>query len=196
MNYLFVIILSVVLSFVDTNNNTVEKLQKKFDSLTNLQADFVQLTNNEEGMKGKFYFTQKDKYRIELKNNTIISDEISIWNWDKKRDKVIISNIEDDPLSFSLREYIFNYPGKCTVTERSLGGGETLVTLKAENTELNFESANLWITDNNLISKIEVKDFNNNTFGFVFNNIEINKSLKTSLFKFNETGDYKIIDLR
>jgi outer membrane lipoprotein-sorting protein len=185
-----------MLSFVSSNNNTVEKLQKKFNSLTNLQADFVQLTNNEEGMKGKFYFTQKDKYRIELKNNTIISDEISIWNLDKKREKVIISNIEDDPLSFSLREYIFNYPDKCTVTEKKIGNGEMLVSLKANDTELNFESANLWITNQNLISKIEVKDFNNNTFGFVFNNIEINKNLQTSLFKFNETGDYKIIDLR
>jgi len=196
MKYLFIIFLTTALSFGQTSNKTVEKLQKKFDSLTNFQADFIQLSNNEEGLKGRFYFAQKEKYRIELTNNTIISDGTTIWNLDKNREKVIISNIEDDPLSFSLREYIFNYPEKCTVTEKELQNGKTLVTLKALNTDLNFETADLYVTSDNLISKIEVKDFNDNTFGFVFNNTEVNKNISNSLFEFNENGDYKIIDLR
>jgi len=195
MKYLIILFLSTILGFINTSS-TVDKLQKKFEELNYFQADFVQLSNNEVGLKGKFYFAQKNKYRIELSNNTIISDGNSIWNLDKKRDKVIISNIEDDPLSFSLREYIFNYPNKCTVTEKQISNDEVIISLKAKDTELNFESADLWITSENLIRKIKVEDFNNNTFGFVFNNISINKKISKSLFEFSETGEYKIIDLR
>ena len=95
----------------------VEKLQNKFASIEFLSADFSQNYNSESSLKGKFYFKKKNNYRIELPNNIIISDGTTIWNNDTKRERVVISNLDEDPLAFSLSEYIFTYPEKCEVFE-------------------------------------------------------------------------------
>lgn len=187
-------LLVLALSFFQSES-TINKLQNKFESVNYLQADFKQGSNSKNSLNGKFYFTQKEKYRIELNNNIIISDGKSIWNQDIKRNKVIISNLDEDPLAFSLREYIFEYPKKCTVSEEKNGNEITLI-FSAEKTDLNFKTAKVLIDNNYLIKKIEVIDFGGNSFSLHFNNIVINKIFDKSIFKFNSNEKLKIIDLR
>ncbi len=178
------------------SKSVIEKVQTKFNSLNNFQSEFIQTSNNKIGLKGKFYFRKKNNYRIELKNNTIISDGTTIWNYDKKRNRVIISNIEDDPLAFSLREYLFNYPPKCNITESAVNTNHKVITLKPKTNDLNFKEAKIWVTKDYLVEKIKVEDFNGSSFSFKFGNIQINKKLNSKLFQFSNNMDTKIIDLR
>jgi len=173
----------------------VEKLQEKFESINYLQADFNQSAGSQNSLIGKFYFKKENNYRIELPNNTIISDGFSIWNVDKKRKKVIISNLDEDPLAFSLSDYIYNYPAKCEVTEETSSDGFVL-TLSGINTDLNFKTAKLKVNQDYLIEKISVTDFGGNTFVLKFSNIKINDAINNSLFIYKDDGDEKIIDLR
>lgn len=177
------------------SESIVKKLQRKFETINYLQADFSQSTGIENSLKGKFYFSKENNYRIELPNNLIISDGVSIWNIDNKRDKVIISNIDEDPLAFSFSEYIFSYPAKCEVTEENTSNGY-LITLSGEKSDLNFKTAKLWINENFLINKITVTDFGENVFTLNFLNIVIDKTFSDSLFLFEDNGNKKIIDLR
>jgi outer membrane lipoprotein-sorting protein len=188
------LVLALVFGQIESES-IVKKLQKKFETINYLQADFNQSTGIENTLKGKFYFSKENNYRIELPNNLIISDGVSIWNIDNKRDKVIISNIDEDPLAFSFSEYIFNYPAKCEVTEENTSKGY-LITLSGENSDLNFKTAKLWINESFLINKITVTDFSENIFTLNFLNIEIDKTFNESLFLFRDDGEKKIIDLR
>lgn len=192
---IFVLFLFSIFTLQSTELNSIEKLQHKFENISNLEADFIQSSNGKNLMSGKFYFSQKNNYRIELKNNTIISDGNSIWNEDKKRNKVIISNINDDPLAFSLREYIYEYPKYCKISEEKVTEG-TIMSFTPKNSDLNFKLAKLWIGTENLINKIEVFDFGGNSFLFEFRKIQINKSFNMGLFTFKDNGKLKIIDLR
>jgi outer membrane lipoprotein-sorting protein len=186
----------IILFFYQTENlNLVEKLQNKFESIKYLSADFTQNYNSESTLNGKFYFKKEDNYRIELPNNIIISDGSTIWNNDKKRDRVVISNLDEDPLAFSLNDYIFTYPKKCEAFEEKNNNGYVL-NLSAVNSDLNFKIAKLWINENYLIDKIEVVDFNNNSFLLYFKNITVQNVLDNSLFIYQGNPKTKIIDLR
>lgn len=180
--------------FTLSNDNIVTKLQETFDNISYMQADFSQISESNNAISGKFYFAKENKYRIELSNNIIISDGQSIWNHDINRKKVIISNIDEDPLAFSFRQYIFEYPSKCKIVEEETKNGY-LLFLDASDTDLNFKSAKLWITTNYLIEKILVIDFADNPFTLQFSNIKILNAIDESLFRFNEK-DIKVIDLR
>ncbi len=177
------------------DQSIVEKLQEKFESINYLQADFNQSAGSQNSLSGKFYFKKENNYRIDLSSNTIISDGFSIWNIDKKRNKVIISNLDEDPLAFSLSDYIYNYPAKCEVTEEATSDG-FILTLSGINTDLNFKTAKLSVNQDYLIEKISVTDFGGNTFVLKFSNIKINDTINNSLFIYKDDGDAKIIDLR
>jgi outer membrane lipoprotein-sorting protein len=177
------------------DQSIVEKLQEKFESINYLQADFNQSAGSQNSLSGKFYFKKENNYRIDLSSNTIISDGFSIWNIDKKRNKVIISNLDEDPLAFSLSDYIYNYPAKCEVTEEATSDG-FILTLSGINTDLNFKTAKLSVNQDYLIEKISVTDFGENTFILKFSNIKINDTINNSLFIYKDDGDAKIIDLR
>lgn len=179
----------------NNNDGTVSKLQSKFESIKYLQADFSQSSNEGKTISGKFYFSKKNSYRIELGSNIIISDGKSIWNEDTKRKKVVISNIDEDPLAFSLAEYIYDYPAKCKVTEENVSNGSLLI-LNAENTDLNFKTAKLWLNNIYLITKISVIDFGGNEFILNFNNIIVDRVINSDLFTYKIDNNNKIIDLR
>lgn len=183
------------LFFQSNGETTVQKLQNKFESIENLQADFSQNSNGKSSLKGKFYFSKENNYRIELSKNTIISDGSSIWNHDISRKKAIVSNIEEDPLAFSLSEYIFDYPEKCEVKEEK-DGNNYLLILNGEKTDLQFKTAKLWVNTDYLISKISVLDFGGNSFTLNFKNIKIDIPLSNSLFEYINNDNVKLIDLR
>ncbi|MFZ1291972.1 MAG: outer membrane lipoprotein carrier protein LolA [Melioribacteraceae bacterium] len=162
----------------------------------NLKADFVQSSNNVNVMKGEFYFSQKNNYRIELEKNTIISDGNTIWNIDKPKKKVIISNVDEDPLAFSLREYIYDYPKECKISEERIDQNNSLISLDASETNFNFKKAKLWVNSEFIITKILIEDFSDSNFEFKFSEININLNLSPSIFNFQENKELKIIDLR
>ena len=183
------------LLLIGNSDGTITKLQNKFESIKYLQADFKQSSKEGKSISGKFYFSKKNNYRIELGNNVIISDGESIWNEDSKRKKVVISRIDEDPLAFSLSEYIYDYPAKCKISEEKVDNGY-LINLDASNTDLNFKTARLWINENYLITKISVIDFGGNEFLLNFNNIVIDRVLESDLFIYKIDNSKKIIDIR
>ncbi len=182
--------------FILPDNSAIKKVQNEFIKLKSLQADFIQISNNKISLKGKFFFNKENHYRIELQNNTIITDGTTIWNYDKKRNRIVVSNMDNDPLAFSLKEYIFNYPAVCKITEEKTIEGKVIITLKPQKENLNFKEVKLWLTNNFLVNKIEVKDYNGSSFAFKFNNIKIDNNINPGLFKPNKNSDAKIIDLR
>lgn len=192
---MMLIFLFILFFYADVFSGNIENLQKKFEEIKSFQANFTETANNSNSLKGKFYFLQKNNYRIDLLNNTIISDGTSIWNIDHKREKIVISNIEEDPLAFSLRDYIYEYPSQCDITEDIDVDGKSTILMKAKNEKLNFKSAKLWIDSNFLITKILINDPNDNKYIFIFDDIKID-NVDESLFHINNFKDLKVIDLR
>lgn len=175
----------------------LENMQDKFDSIQSLQSDFLQEVkiaghSNSSSIVGTFFYKKKNSYRIELSNRHIISDGVSVWNYDKGNNKVIITPVEDDPLSFSLYRYIMEYPGYCSVASESEGE----LKLVPDSDELELEYIRIWCDKNYLINKVEIQDYSQNTYTFTLSTIDIEKSISASIFSFTPPEGIKVIDLR
>lgn len=197
-------VLFIISSFLFAQTDVMKKVQNKFNSLNNFTAAFSQTYNTTAGVKGakttgKFSYKRKNKFIVELANQFIVSDGQTIWNLDKRYNRVVVNSLENDPTSFSLEKYIFDFPKQCKVQQikdDSVAPGELLVELTPNNQDMEFKSAKLWITSDGLISKMEIIDRGNMKYGFQFSEIKLNQDLPDSKFTYYPSKGIQIIDLR
>ena len=172
-------------------------LQNKFNSINDLSADFVQLTNGKINLEGKFYFKKTNKLKLDLKNLLIISDGQTNWNYNKSQDKVIIGNYdENDPSALSLKKIIFDYPEKCTVSDFEESGARIIQLIPKKDSGINAEEITLWLNKEDLVKKIEIKANTGNLLEFRFSNYKTNSGIPDKEFSFNPHKGTKVIDLR
>lgn len=181
----------------DKGSELLIALQEKYKSISDLSADFNKNTNGKLELSGKFYYKQGNKIRLELKNLVIVSDGNTNWNYNKKENKVIISQYDDtDPSALSLEKVLYNYPSKCTVTFETDKGKDVLVLVPKNNSGLQFHKVKLWINKDNLINKLLIEDPNSGLVELEFTNYKINQDIDNSIFSLIPPEGSKVIDLR
>lgn len=180
----------------NSGEQIVKALQNKFKTINDLSADFHQISNGKTALSGKFYYAKENKLRLELKSLILVSDGETNWNYNKKADKVIISNYNaDDPTILSLEKIINDYPSECSVTAEKANNGSALL-FTPNNQALNFKNAKIYINNDNLISKMTVTDKNDGIIQIEFSNYKLNGNISRSMFTFTPPKGSKVIDLR
>ncbi|MGA7719622.1 MAG: outer-membrane lipoprotein carrier protein LolA [Ignavibacteriaceae bacterium] len=188
--------LTFSLSASGNADQLVKLLQNKFNSISDLSADFRQSSNGKVTLAGKFFYGRTNKMRLELKNLVIVSDGVTNWSYNKKENKVIISNYNpDDPSIISLQRIINEYPLQCKVTSDK-DGDLNILNLFPNKSGLIFKNALIYINPGNLIQKINLTDQTSNHIQIEFSNYQLNKSLGISTFSFTPPKGSKVIDLR
>ncbi|MCL5030318.1 MAG: outer membrane lipoprotein carrier protein LolA [Bacteroidetes bacterium] len=184
-------------SFSQNNSNMLLKsLQNKFNSINDLSADFKQSTNGRINLVGKFFYKKENDLRLELRNLMIVSDGTTNWSYNKKENKVIISNYDpSDPSIISLKRIIEDYPAKCEVSDEKENGNNVLV-LKPGKPGMNFKIAKIFINSSDLVQKIILTDQNDALIQIEFSNYKLNQKLNNSTFTFIPPKGSKVIDLR
>lgn len=202
---IFLLILCITsFGYSQSSNQVIKKLQNKFNSISNFTANFSQSNFNAQGQdqgktSGKFIYKRKNKFIVELKNQTIISDGETIWNSDKRFNRVVVSNLSDDPTSFSLERFIFDYPPLCRikiVSDNTLSKGGEYIELTPKDYDMEFKSVKIWVTSDDMISKLEFLDLGDIRYAFQFTDLKINQEVSDSRFTFYPPKGMKIIDLR
>ncbi len=193
------IIISMFLCvFVYGQNNSNELLnavQSKYNSINTLSTDFSKSSGNKEDFSGKIYLKKENKLRIELKNNTIITDGETFWNYNKKENKVIINNYdESEPSELSLNNFIQVYPSKSNVSSGEEGNYKTL-TLVPKTAELNFSSAKLYINNDDLVEKVIINSSTGKST-ITLSGYKLNQDIPDSEFTYSPPKGIKVIDLR
>jgi outer membrane lipoprotein carrier protein len=174
----------------------LKSLQKKFNSTSDLSADFVQTTNGKVNLSGKFYYKKKNNLRLELKNITIISNGKTNWNYNKNENKVIISDYDEhDPSVLSLNNFINVYPSECNV-ELQDNNGQKVLMLTPQKAGLNFKNVKIWLDKDHLIGKIIINGSNDVLIQIEFSDYNLDTKLADSLFTFTPPKGSKVIDLR
>ena len=106
----------------NNSNELLKSVQSKYNSLNTLSVNFTKSSGSKEDFSGKLYLKKENKLRIELKNNTIITDGETFWNFNKKENKVIINNYDsEEPTELSLNNFIQVYPSKSNVSSGEEG---------------------------------------------------------------------------
>jgi len=176
--------------------NLLEQLRSKFDTIEDLSAEFVQKTNGKTLQSGMLFYKKTNKLRINLNSITIVSDGQTSWSYNKKENKVIITNYDDtDPGVFSIDEIVYKFPSHCDVSSRT-ENGERILTLIPNSYDYNFNSIDLWLNKDDLISKVVIDDPMSGKTEIDFSNYSLNQNLADSGFSFVPPEGSKVIDLR
>ena len=193
---IFILIFSLLTGF--SNGQTMlEKVQKKFYSIKDFTADFVQKSDGALNLSGKIKFKQKDKIRIEVGNILIVSDGKTNWNYNKKTNKIIISTIEEEtPSIFSINQLINNIPSKGMVSERKDSNYNIIKVEFNDSSGINLDFAELYFNNSYKIKKILLKGDSFGILEIYLTNYKENVELKNSIFELTPSKGTEIIDLR
>jgi outer membrane lipoprotein-sorting protein len=197
---IIVIILSIIFYgnlFAQNDAETLLKnIQDKFDSINDLSAEITQSVNGKVNLKGKVFYKKENNLRFEFKNSVIVSDGETSWNYNKKQNKVIITNYDTEGNKiFSIDQMIYEYPKKCELSTFESEGLRVLQLIPKENS-LSFKSVKLFITGDKLISKVLIDDPASGSIQVDLSNYQININLPDSLFTFTPPEGSQILDLR
>lgn len=173
----------------------LKSLQDKFNSIKDFNASFNQSIDGKSSLSGKIFFKKENNFRIEFGNSTIVSDGITSRNFNKKENKVIITDYEEDGSLFSINFLVYQFPNQCSVTGE-LDGNLRKLTLTPKSRTSNLGEVILWINKNDLIEKLQMNDPASGLVELSFSNIKINQNLPLSNFQFTPPQGSRIIDLR
>lgn len=196
MKKLFFVLLFIFFgaNYFGQSNELLNALQTKFNSLKDFSVDFQQISGANILLSGKFFFKQKKKTRIEMRDLILATDGAATYSLNKKTKKLIISNYDDsDPSMISLDAIINKYPSKCTITESK---EKKIIAIVPKDASLNFKQVKIFVGDGSLISKIEITNFDDQSLMMTFGNYKLNNGLSENLFSLTPTSEFKVIDLR
>lgn len=203
MLFQFILIL-LLNNFFQTNpQQIISEVQKKYSGINDLKATLTQTiessaTSEPQLIKADLYFKKENNFRLEFKNQLVISNGITSWNYSKTAKRVVISNYEEN--FFSPQTLLFNLPSKSSSKfdgMEKIGDEEYfVVSFSPKGSDFNFKALKVWIAKTYLIKKVEVEDWAQNKYSFMFSDSKINSDLKENLFNFSPPGGVKIVDLR
>lgn len=177
-------------------NAVLKNIQDKFNSITDLSAQIVQSVNEAVNLKGKVFYKKENHLRFEFDNMLIVSDGETSWNYNKKQDKVIITDYDTEGNKIlSIRQIIFEYPEDCELTTFESEGKKVLELIPKDAT-ISFSSVKLFINSENLITKVLVDDPATGIIQIDLSNYQLNKNLPDSYFSFTTPEGSQVLDLR
>ena len=174
----------------------LKKLQTKFDSIKDATVDFVQYNNDKEILSGVLRYKYENNLRIDTKKLLIISDGSTSWNFNKRENKVIISNYEENSSGMlSMNELVYVFPEGCDISS-DVEDGQRVLIMIPNSYSVSFDRIEIWLDDDDLITKVRVNDASMGTTEVVFSNFRLNQNIALSEFSFTPPEGSKIIDLR
>ena len=181
----------------DKATKLLKAVQDKYKTIKDLSADIKQTTAGRTSFSGKIYYKDENKFYLDLKNLNIVSNGTTVWNFNRKENKVIINNFdESDPSALSLNEIINEYPKDSKISYESSNGKDILVVTPKPDSDLNFEQAKLWINKDNLVEKILIERAASGEIYIELSNYKLNQDLPDTKFTFNPPEGSTVIDLR
>ena len=186
----------------DRANEILDKVSQKTASYSNIEAHFTnsiisEIAGINESQKGVL-FLQGDLYRLELEDQTIISDGESNWIYLIDEKEVQITEVEDE-------EESMNPSNMFTIYQEGYKNQFVSETSKNYIIDLIPEERGSFIKIELLISKKEMRiagftlfDKNGGSYAYDLQLFKVNQTFEEGFFQFNTSAhpDVDIIDLR
>lgn len=184
----------VVSAALFAQSQTLEELRERFDEIEDFRVEVEQSYNGGSRASGTFYFRKPNDARLEFDDFTIVSDGETTWNYNKRENKVIVSDfVGDEPSAMTLPEVVNDLPAMCDVEETA--EGELVFTPKAGE-RLSFQTVTLRPTDDDLVGSLAVVDLNGGTLTMTMTNYRVDAGVASSKFEFVAPEGARVIDLR
>ena len=180
----------------DDAQEVLTYIQNKFNTINDLTAELSQSVNGSVNLKGKIYYKKENHLRFEFKNVLIVSDGETSWSYNKKDNKVFITDYESDGNKIlSINQIIFEYPKDCDMSTFESDGRKALQLIPKDDT-FSFNSIQLFVDSDYLITKALVDDPASGEIQIDLSDYKLNTNLPDSFFQFSPPEGSKVIDLR
>ncbi len=199
-------LLFALCSSLSAQENVLEKISKKYETIKDATLDFSQtvrlgVMKREQSFDGKLTMKREKKYRIELEQQTIVTNGKTVWSYSKPNQQVIIDSVKEDSKNFSPDKILLNAPENYSSTflkkEKIENRELTVVKLTPKDERSFIASMKLWIDEkDSLIKKAEVIDVNENFTQYTVKKILLNKNIDENEFTFQIPENVEVIDLR
>lgn len=177
----------------------IKKTQDTYRDINDAKATFSQSVKPGGSSSGTLYIQKSDKYRIETKGQTIVTDGATSWSYSPKKNQVVIDNYKNDKNTFSPNKFLFNYPEEFYSDlegEEKASGVDCYVLKLTPRNKGSIKSAKIWIDKNDyIIRKITISS-SESTSTYTLTNIDLNPGLSSSKFTFSPPSGVEVIDLR
>lgn len=190
---------------VHTSEKLALKVEEKYRSIKDLSMNFTKTLKSEifetaKETKGKMYLKNPDKFRIETKGESIVTDGKFLWTYSEQNEQVIKSRLDRSKNIFKPNQYLSNfrkeYKAKLTGEEKIDKTKCYKLVLTPKKEDSFITKMIIWIDKKSLLTKkLEYKDSNDNQITLAFDKIKINKGIKDSKFVFKAPEGVEELDL-
>ena len=200
---IFFVLFVVCNAYSQDAQEIIKKVQSNYNGINDAKASFSHTVKYSSGKSqtesGTILIQKENKYRIETKGQTLITDGVTSWSYSSKKKQVIIDNYKNDGNTFSPNKYLFSYPenfySDVEGSEEVSGLDCYLLKLSPRN-KGNIKSAKIWVDKNEfLIRKIYINS-SESSDTYLLKKISLDSGISSSKFTFSPPSDVEVIDLR
>jgi outer membrane lipoprotein carrier protein len=190
----------------DRGEDVLEKVKEKYDAMRDARVTFSQkttfeLSNVEHAVTGILYMKKENKYRVELDDQTIVTDGETVWKYSPIQRQVLVDRFKADGRTFSPERVLGGAPSGFTPTvlgTERVDKSETIVLkLTARDEDSFVRSMKLWVDDATwLIKKAEYIDAGGTRTEYLVSDFKIDTGLDDARFRYQIPEGVDVVDLR
>ena len=184
----------------------LSRLQRKYESVRDLYASFTQIvrfgvTQSTQAFTGKLWMKKGNRYRIELEQQTIVTDGKSVWTYSELNKQVLIDKFKDDPNAFTPDKVLVdvpkNYFANIIGNEKGNDGKTLILKLVPKENNSLTKSMKVWVSTSQwLMAKVEILDVSDNRTTYLLKDLKVDEGIPDRLFHFDIPPDVEVVDLR
>ncbi len=179
------------------DNTTLNNIREKYNSISAFSANFTQkaksLFNGKTfNVEGTIVYKKGNKFKLVFGNNEIISDGNTIWNYDSRRNRVVINTLDEQNSVFTLDYFLYGMADK---SEIFVSKDKSSLIMVPDNDGY-FSKLEFYFDKEWLITKIILTDLSEINYNINLNNVKILDDVDDSKFVYVNKDGVEVVDFR
>jgi len=210
MRKILIIFLTLLFSatlHAQTASAVLARVKQKYEALDRVCADFTQtfywkMAGETQVTKGSLCTKNGVMFRIELQDQTIVTDGVTLWTLSKSNQQVMIdhaaSGKESNPfLKSFIEKYFKNYKAELLAEEAVQNAPHFHLLLTALSEDEFERKLELWINKSTwIMSRVKQTDANSNDSIYEVTSLKLDAVLSDQDFKLVVPDGYETVDMR
>lgn len=190
----------------ETAAEILERVRERYEKIEDAEILFSQeiifsKTSLEQKSSGRLLLKKENMYRLELNDQTVVTDGSTVWSYSRATEQVLIDSFKVDDRFLTPEKVLTGGPDdfSATLLEREKSGKTGLVVLKlAPRSDDSFiTSLKLWVDEDSwLIRQVEVLEFSGKKTTYIISDLNTNIGLPADTFSFIPPEGAEVVDLR
>lgn len=180
-------------------DDVLARLRVRYDAMESMRASFSQSTSSTYLDDTEHFYgdivLQGDSFRIEMADQTIVTNTVLTWIYNRSENQVLINGYEIDETTFSLSTFLAEFDTAYEVASYERVDGLDAVKLLPIDPFSAFRSVTLWASDD-IVVRLHIVDMNDVEMQFDLTDIEFNPEIPEGTFLFSVPDGVDVIDLR